>query len=121
MTIKQLAELAGVDEATVGRVERGVTKSPSSADAMQKVLSIGIYEQPERPTTNRDPRLSEATVGDLLAALAARYYNTDAGDPARWRPESRDGTSGLVTPRYDASEYEDAQEADRANRPGDVG
>lgn len=72
LTILQLAESAGVDEATVGRIERGRTGNPSSANALQKVLGIGIYQPPK--THDSNPRLSDATFEDLLGALAARYH-----------------------------------------------
>lgn len=78
MTIKELAEAAGVDEATVGRIERGVTLNPSSATALQKILGIGIYQRAESNDA-RNPRLSDATFEELLGALAARYYSKGPG------------------------------------------
>lgn len=76
MTIKELADQAGVDERTVGRIERGEVKNPSKAGQLQRVLGIGIYARDQvAGDTSRDPRLSEATFPELLQALAARYGN----------------------------------------------
>lgn len=122
MTIKELADRAGKDEATVGRIERGVTRNPSSADALQKVLGIGVYQQPEPTTIDRDPRLSEATFSDLLGALALRYARAiETTDAGRAQRQSESSSSGLVTPGYDGSRYRNRQEAERANHQDETG
>jgi transcriptional regulator with XRE-family HTH domain len=75
MTIKRLAELADVDERTVGRIERGEVENPSKAGQLERVLGIGIYTrgrgEDDSSGLPRDPRLSEATFSELLGALAA--------------------------------------------------
>jgi transcriptional regulator with XRE-family HTH domain len=77
MTIKRLAELADVDERTVGRIERGEVKNPSKAGELTRVLRIGIHARGRGDNDSsglpRDPRLSEATFTELLGALAAVY------------------------------------------------
>ncbi|HJR04588.1 MAG TPA: helix-turn-helix transcriptional regulator [Methylomirabilota bacterium] len=94
MTIKELAERAGVDERTVGRIERGEVRNPSKAGQLQRVLGIGIYasgrDQPAGGDS-RDPLLSEATMSELLAAVANRYG--DVVRSSRFRtPEPGDVT-----------------------------
>lgn len=77
LTIKRLAELAGVDERTVGRIENGEVKNPSKAGQLQKILGIGIYARTRGDADpsgdSSDPRLSEATFSELMAAAMAAH------------------------------------------------
>lgn len=73
LTQRQLADAAGVDITTVGRLERGLTKDPASLDKLQRALGMGIYAPapPVEPPTvdRRDPLLSEATFEETVGHL----------------------------------------------------
>lgn len=94
MTIKRLAELAGVDERTVGRIERGEVTNPSKAGQIARVLRIGIYSPGDDLVSDdsRDPRLSEATFTELMAAAMAVHSREvraarEGDQPREHRPE----------------------------------
>lgn len=73
MSMVELAEAAGVDLSTVGRIERGKSPNASKAGMLQRVLDIGPYAPAAPAPRGDDPPLSQATFAELQAELAARY------------------------------------------------
>ena len=144
LTQKQLAAATGVGLRSITRIETGEAERDGrdvdgrSLVVLQRYLRVGPYK-PAAGTD--DPPLSAATPAELLAAVSrsrvtfaellgalaekhgqevrrsAREAVSGAARPAG--PKDRD--EPLVTPRYDGSEFDDEQEADRANRPGAAG
>jgi transcriptional regulator with XRE-family HTH domain len=132
MTQKQLAAATGVGLRTITRIETGeVERGREGEDAdsrslivLQRYLRVGPYT----PETGRsdDPPLSKASFAELVQALVARHgedmrnAETLALTGNRSRSE-RQGTAGLVLPRYDGSRYGSEEEARESERPGETG
>lgn len=145
-TQRTLAKASGVGLRSITRIETGEAERDGkdkdldtrSLVMLQRFLRCGPYKPPSGQS--EDPPLSQATPAELLRAVARTdvtfaevldVLKTKHGQEVRAaqnvarngsqprRP--KDGGAGMATPSYDGSEFEDQQESDRANRPGDVG
>lgn len=83
MSQAELARLSGVDPRTVRRIESGESEYPAKAGLLQKTLRIGPYAPPPRASNIDEVLLREATVPELLQAIAARYGEAVRSGKAR--------------------------------------
>lgn len=137
-TQRSLAKASGVGLRSITRIETGEAErdgKDKDADTrslvmLQKFLRVGPYK-PETGQSN-DPPLSQASFSELLHALSSKHGQDVrnavalalAGRDTSRGPDRRpreSGTNGFVTPSFNAADFDNEQEADRATRTDETG